>query len=183
MINYSRYIGDASWNGNGNWLDNSTIGNNTYNKATQGFYRTLRERISSSHCFRPENLDFYTRIRSYEDSKDEFVSIHKQETWPSQSRQNPIELNSLNQSNQPWSSSEQVILRKETGFKREATDCELDLNLSLMLEPRDHKQQGIFHGNEDLSLCTYSSSKQIKKMKQDFSSENANFASTLDLTL
>ncbi|XP_075498945.1 uncharacterized protein LOC142537285 isoform X2 [Primulina tabacum] len=182
-----RYIGDASWNGNGNWLDNSTIWQNTtYNKATPGFYRTLRERISSSHCSRPENLDFSTPIRSYEDSKDEFVSIHKQETWSSKSRQNPIELNSLNQTNQPRSSSEQAILRKETRFKRQARICELDLNLSLMLESRDNKQPCIFHGNEDMSLSMYStrsSSKQIKKMKQDFCSENASFSSSLDLTL
>ncbi|KZV49650.1 hypothetical protein F511_29035 [Dorcoceras hygrometricum] len=177
-----RYGGNDSRNGNGKWMDDCTIGQgNICNKTIPGFYSsTLRDRISSSHCFRPKQVDFCPRIRSYEYSKDEFGSLQKQETWSCQSREPLIEFHSVKQScNEPPRSSQQMIIRKDQmGFKREAEDSEVDLNLSLVLKSGDSKKR-----REESLLGTQSSLKQMKKMKQDFIAQKARFPSTLDLTL
>ncbi|KAG8377059.1 hypothetical protein BUALT_Bualt09G0128700 [Buddleja alternifolia] len=216
--NLSRY-GDASWDGHGKWMHNSTIGQNASNKTRPGFYGTLTERILGNHYNRSANLDICSRIsssnegsawRTNKDSKHEFGSLlHKQEPWLGQSRQNPIELNSLKLIQQRVYDHEQRVnssdickgiinpqtsfgqtMREITGFKRKAPDCEVDLNLSLGVESGNEELQISLKDDDEhlsLSLCTTpssSSSKIVKKVKEDhLSGENAGGVSTLDLTL
>ncbi|KAK6120235.1 hypothetical protein DH2020_045926 [Rehmannia glutinosa] len=168
-LGFPRY-GDATWNGHGQWTHISTIGHNTINKTSPGFYDALAERILGSHYYRSPNL--CSNISSFNNEG----SVHKQKVRLAQSIQNPI---------------------NQIGSKRKiVAECELDLNLSIGLESRNNEIQ-MDDDDEDededegLGLSLYStpssSSKRIKKMKEDdFGStddENARGASTLDLTL
>ncbi|KAI3472822.1 hypothetical protein Pfo_029951 [Paulownia fortunei] len=205
--------GDASWNSHGQWMHNSTVAQNTSNKTRPGFYGALTERILGSHYCRSANLDLCSRISSFnegptwrtnEDLKEEYGSLHKQEPCLGQSTQDPIELNSLKliqqqrvhgqrissdiERSNPPSFGQTMYRQRETGFKRKASDSELDLNLTLGLESRNEEQQGMLLDDEHLALSLYStpsSSKLIKKLKEDTvgTDENARGASTLDLTL
>ncbi|KAK6118256.1 hypothetical protein DH2020_048042 [Rehmannia glutinosa] len=168
-LGFPRY-GDATWNGRGQWTHISTIGHNTINKTSPGFYDALAERILGSHYYRSPNISSFSNEGS----------VHKQKVRLAQSKQNPINRAGLK--------------------RKIDAECELDLNLSIGLESRnDEEQMDDDHDDDDedededenLGLSLYSnpssSSKRIKKMmkEDDFGStdENARGASTLDLTL
>ncbi|PIN11287.1 hypothetical protein CDL12_16109 [Handroanthus impetiginosus] len=167
--------GDASWiNGNGKWMHN-------YNKTEPGiFYGSLAERTLGSHYYKSANPDPCSRIpSSIEDLKVEFGSLNKQEHSRILSKQNP-NIDQL----QPRSE----LSRSNLGSKRKASDCELDLNLSLGFEyPRnyDHEEKGILQEAENLSLSLHTISSCSKKVKEDVvvSGKSERGASTLDLTL
>ncbi|KAL2557944.1 myb-like HTH transcriptional regulator family protein [Forsythia ovata] len=199
--------GDASWNGHGKWMHNSTTRQNTYHKISRP--DNLTERILSNQYYRSVNHDLLsTRASSFNErstwrineSKDELGSLHEHESWLGQSKQNPIgELNSLKLMQQKvheHSSSDNGISipprnmdpttssQKQKTAKRKASDCDLDLNLSLGSESRDDeiRQQGLQDDDENnLSLSLYTPSSSMLKLKEDDS--NARGASTLDLTL
>lgn len=184
-----------------------TIRQITSNMARTGFYGSPTERIlGCSHNSRPANLDLCTRSSSFneestrrndEDLKAEFGLLHKQEPWRVQSRQNPIDkLTTLNLIQQRVHLEQRILSEfsrsnhpsldqttRDTGFKRKALNFELDLNLSLGLESRNDGQQD--EENLSLSLYTTPSPSMLiyKKLKEDFGTENAREASTLDLTL
>ncbi|KAL2509954.1 putative two-component response regulator ARR21 [Forsythia ovata] len=193
---FSRYA-DASWNGHGNWMQYSTMGQHTVNKTLPGFYSTVTERILNRHC-NEESIS-----RSHE-LKDEFGS------WPGQARQNPVEQQKFqgqitsdfrrfsqnpevpatgesqtdarlyNLKNAVFKNVDRTTnFQKQTAIKRKlASDSDLDLNLSLGVESRNDEN------NLSLSLYTPSFSKLKKHLKEDdISTEKARGASTLDLTL
>lgn len=204
--------GDPSWNANGQWMQNSAIGLNSRNITRPGSYS---ERILSSHYPRATNnfdhlssrfpsLIEGTPWRSNELLKHEHELLHKQEPGLGQTRQNPIEIDSLkiqihNKIHDKSPSSGQVMmsqLEREKGLKRKALEAELDLNLSLGFESRngditDDDDGGGGGGGDDeqlvLSLYTVRepSKDERKKMKEESvdGNEKARGASTLDLTL
>lgn len=196
-------------------MHNSAIGPNARNITSRsGFYT---ERNLSNHYTRPPNLDHHlssrfpslnhgtTPWKNIEHSKEEKGLLHKQETWLGQSKQNPIEIDSLRlqiqkkiqekRSNPPIFS--QILSQeREKGLKRKASDAELDLNLSLGLESRngdgENEEDDDNDGDDEhlaLSLFTVpeASKEEMKKMKGDkyvnVGDEKARGASTLDLTL
>ncbi|CAA3004223.1 uncharacterized protein LOC111398319 isoform X2 [Olea europaea var. sylvestris] len=201
--------GDASWNELAKWMHNSTPRQNTYHKISrQGFYDNLTERILSNQYSRSVNQDLLsTRISSFNEgsswrineSKGELGSLHEQESWRGQSKQNPIcEINSLKLMQQkvcehrtsdnrisitPQKMDGTTSFQRQTTIKRKASDCNLDLNLSLASESRDdEKQKGLQYDESRLSLSLYTPSlSKLKKLKED--DNNARGASTLDLTL
>ncbi|KAL3826150.1 hypothetical protein ACJIZ3_022179 [Penstemon smallii] len=182
--------GDASWNGNGKWVQNNITSNKT--NVPLDFYSTLMTQriLGSSHYNNrsSSNLDHLCSINekgsTWRTNKHEFGSLHNQHFCPSQAKQFPIE-RSVHEPKISSGFNEQ----KEIGFKRKASEVDLDLNLSLGLESRNDGRQGVVQEDETLSLSLYNSSpnslkKASKKVKEDFSSKSAiRGASTLDLTL
>lgn len=190
-------------------MHNSTPRQNTCHKISrQGFYDNLTERILSNQYSRSVNQDLLsTRISSFNEgsswrineSKGELGSLHEQESWRGQSKQNPIcEINSLKLMQQkvcehrtsdnrisitPQKMDGTTSFQRQTTIKRKASDCNLDLNLSLASESRDdEKQKGLQYDESRLSLSLYTPSlSKLKKLKED--DNNARGASTLDLTL
>ncbi|CAI9774791.1 unnamed protein product [Fraxinus pennsylvanica] len=201
--------GDASWNGHRKWMHNSTTRQNTYHKISRpGFYDNLTERILSNQYYRSVSHDLLsTRIPSFNEgspwkmneSKDELGSLHEHESWLGQSKRNPIgELNSLKVMQQkvhehsttdngisipPRDMDRTTNFQRRSTVKRKASDCDLDLNLSLGSESMDdERQKGLNDDENNLSLSLYTpSSSKLKKLKEDDS--NVRRASTLDLTL
>lgn len=192
-------------------MQNSAIGLNSRNITRPGSYS---ERILSSHYPRATNnfdhlssrfpsLIEGTPWRSNEHLKHEHELLHKQEFGLGQTRQNPIEIDSLkiqihNKIHDKSPSSGQVMMRqleREKGLKRKALDAELDLNLSLGFESRngditdDDDAGGGGGDDEQLELSLYTvrepSKDERKKMKEESvdGNEKARGASTLDLTL
>lgn len=190
-------------------MHNSTTRQNTYHKISRpGFYDNLTERILSNQYYRSVSHDLLsTKIPPFNEgstwkineSKDDLGSLHKHESWLGQSKQNPIgELNSLTLMQQrvhEHSTTDNGIsiptrdmdrttsFQRQTTVKRKASNCDLDLNLSLGSESRDdERHQGLNDDENNLSLSLYTpSSSKIKKLKEDDS--NVRGASTLDLTL
>lgn len=184
-------------------MHNSAIGLNARNLTRPaGFYT---ERFLSSHYnSKPAaNLDHHlsSRFPSLNGGtpwrNDEHLKQEK--GWLGQSKQNPIEIDSLKlQKIQEKSPNLSQILsqeREKLGLKRKlAPDAaEIDLNLSLGLESRngdeddddeDEEEDG---DDEELGLSLYTVPEpSTKKMKGDFvnvGDEKARGASTLDLTL
>lgn len=160
-----------------------------------------RAGLYTSHYTRPlisTNQDVCSRINSSfnerritgEISKHEYALQHKQKINEGQFKlQNPIhEINSLKLQIQ-----QKVDEMMHRGIKRKAAlDHEVDLNLSLGVEPRNEEDENEDE-DEDLALSLKtraSTSKQItKKAKADNNNivvgnfEKLRGASTLDLTL
>ncbi|XP_073047149.1 uncharacterized protein [Primulina eburnea] len=193
LPNFDQRYGDFFQNGEARWTDRT------------GFY----ERMLSSHYYRSENLDLYTKLASYNERSDprsnetkrEFGSPHKQETWLNQS--NPLGLKSIQLTEQKAleqrissdydheksnlsNIDQNTSIERDVTLKRKALDCELGLNLTLGLVSRNHEQlsrQQEEESNLSLSLYPTSSCSKFKKMGENFSSENRRRVSTLDLTL
>ncbi|KAK4418924.1 putative Myb family transcription factor [Sesamum alatum] len=206
--NYSnlRY-GDPSWSPHGKWMHNST--SISHKTRPAGFYDTITERLMGSNFYRSANLDLCSRTSSFTDESawrrnEEYGPPARQEAWLGQSRQNPIQLNSMQNRvhEQRISSNTNTPMRDTAGLKRKASsgaDDQLDLNLSLALESRndDEDEKGGMlmddddddDDEEELSLSLYTSPSSLnrsKKLKEDCNGsddQNARGASTLDLTL
>ncbi|KAH6777899.1 hypothetical protein C2S52_006597 [Perilla frutescens var. hirtella] len=196
--NSSLRYGDPTWNPNGQWVHNSAIGLNARNITRSGFYS---ERILSNLYMtaRPANVDHLSpRFPSLNQGSawrgDEQL---KEEPWLGQSRQNPIEIDSLKLQihhkilEKSSNVSPNLSQERERGLKRKASDAELDLNLSLGLESRNDYDDDDGDGDDEhLALTLYTvpegSKDQMKKMKEEIvnvGNEKARGASTLDLTL
>ncbi|XP_051131021.1 two-component response regulator ORR26-like [Andrographis paniculata] len=192
--------GDAPWiNSHGKRMHDFTMGQTPSSKLTKpGFYSTMTERFLGSKFHRSTNTDLCSRISSFnegsirlinEDTKQEYASRQKQENWVGQS----TEFNSLKLIQNgvlghimvpPSGTGESCMSHlKKVGYKRKASDAELDLNLSLGLEPKHVEPEDKQY--LDLSLhITPTSSKFIKKMTiETLGCETARGMSTLDLTL
>ncbi|XP_073051481.1 uncharacterized protein [Primulina eburnea] len=192
LPNFNQRYGDVFWNGEARWIDGT------------GFY----ERMLSSHYYRSENLDLYTKLASYNERSDprsnemkcEFGSSHKQETCLNQS--NPVGLKSIqlhkavnqqrissdhdHEKSTPSSIGQNMSTKRDMTLKRKATDCELGLNLTLGLISRNHEQlirEREEESNLSLSLYPTSSSSKFRKLNENLSSESRSGVSTLDLTL
>ncbi|CAI9782360.1 unnamed protein product [Fraxinus pennsylvanica] len=160
-------FGDASWNNYGKWINNSTMRQNTVNERILG---------CSSQYYRSANHDICTRISCSNElstqKTKEFGSLNGHDSWLGQSRRNSIE--------------QTMNLHRQTTVKRKASECDLNLNLSLGIELRedDLRQQGSQYDENILSLSLYTpSSSKLKKLKEDEGTKIARGASTLDLTL
>lgn len=191
-------------------MHNSAVGlNNARNNITRsGFY--AERNSSNNHYTRPLNLDYLssrfpslnqgTPWRNNDHFKEEKGLLHKQEPWLGQSRQNPIEIDSLKlqiqqkiqeKATNPPIFSQILSQEREKGLKRKASDAELDLNLSLGLESRngDEDDEDEDDGDDEhLALSLFTIPEASKKMKKggfviNVGDEKARGASTLDLTL
>ncbi|KAL2479408.1 myb-like HTH transcriptional regulator family protein [Abeliophyllum distichum] len=159
-------FGDASWNNYGKWMHNSTMRQNATNERI----------LCCSQFYKSANHDICTRISCSNEisawKTNEFGSLNERESWLGRPRRNPIE--------------QATNLQRQTTVKRKASECGLDLNLSLGIELRegDQRQQGLQYDENILSLSLYTpSSSKLKKLKEDESTKIPRGASTLDLTL
>lgn len=193
-------------------MHNSAVGlNNARNNITRSGFYTERN-SSNNHYTRPLNLDYLssrfpslnhgTPWRNTDHFQEGKGLLHKHEPWLGQSKQNPIEIDSLKLQIQqkiqekgllnPPIFSQILSQEREKGLKRKASDAELDLNLSLGLESRngdeDNEEDGDDGDDEHLALSLFTVPDASKKMKKggfviNVGDEKARGASTLDLTL
>ncbi|CAI9761888.1 unnamed protein product [Fraxinus pennsylvanica] len=171
LPSFNQRYADASWNGNGKWMQHSTMGQHALNKTRPGCYNTDTERILNRHCQARQNPvdeqfqeQISTNIRRFRQNQEV--------TCPSLS----AELYNLKNAgfknlDSPTNFQKQTTLKRKLG-----TGSDLDLNLSLGGESKNDEN------NLSLSLHTTSFSK-LKYFKEDNSTEKARGASTLDLTL
>lgn len=127
----------------------------------------------SQNCSSPINLDFCLRRKQDQDLKEQFGLLHRQEN----PKRGHVYFTSSNNLVQHKVDDEQrtSLSGFSTGFKRKATNFELDLNLSLGLESR----------NDVLQNSTIPSSNYVlinKKLKEDFGTTKV-LTTTLDLAL
>ncbi|XP_059668035.1 two-component response regulator ARR18 [Cornus florida] len=207
----SRY-GDTCWSGLEHWMHNPSIGRGMNDiKDGPRFYGSIAERIfgrnyrNSSDQYlhmgiSPLNHEQYT-WRTHE-LRDDFRSFHDCESWRGKSIPSHVDLNPLTQLQEQAREGTNLLgtrnctdlnkttsLSDRTTLKRKASDCNLDLKLSLGLTQRnDERRKGLEEDEEDesklsLSLCSPSSSKLSRLKEGDTSKEDARRVSTLDLTL
>ncbi|THG11153.1 hypothetical protein TEA_016396 [Camellia sinensis var. sinensis] len=135
----SRY-GDASWSGHDKWI--RLIGLSRNDNGRPGFYGTFAERIfGNSHN---------SLVNS---------NLHMNITFPSSNEQSIRRNNELKQEF-PHFLNPEMRLQEQTSVKRKASDCDLDLNLSLRQTFRnDESQKGMEDDEEgsNLTLSLYSS--------------------------
>lgn len=187
--------------------ESSVMQNMISNKTRPGYYGTLTERMLSekSHYYnKSSNLDLLTRTSTpfiersawrtiNEAPQEEYGWLHKQEPYLGQTRQNPIELDSLKLMRVSSHIDDTSSVSRISTLKRKASDFDqLDLNLSLGLESRNGEEEGRSMVDDDgdlaLSLNTMTRSSlstlMMKKVNEDHIVDgNARGASTLDLTL
>ncbi|XP_050244015.1 two-component response regulator ARR10 [Quercus robur] len=208
--------GDSSWS---KAYENlmSCRGRSSTNNYGAGFYGTVSEKIFGSNYNSWTNYNFHRRASTFGEQsgwrthelKDGFQSFHhNHESLHNQPRLTPIDLNpvthlkaevllqehrSSSNSNVPSEFNKTSNLQEWKTLKRKASDCNLDLDLSLRLTSSrnddnhrrslvDHK---VDHSNLSLSLCSQSSSSlsSLKDGRVDGNKEQAKCASTLDLTI
>lgn len=206
--------GDASWSAHENWMHSPFIGRSSVDKTTRpGFYGSVTERIFGGNNNNSTSCNFHmgTSLNEYSTwgthvRKDSFqTSFHDHESWRGQAGSSLKELNQLTQmqahvrerrehmslkSRIPSDMNTATNLQEWRTVKRKASDCDLDLNLSLKLTPRNDETARGLEDNEvdscNLSLSLYSpSSSKLSRLKEgrDDSMERATRASTLDLTI
>ncbi|CAA3009024.1 Myb family transcription factor At1g14600 [Olea europaea subsp. europaea] len=213
LPSFNQRYADASWNGNGKWMENSIMGQHTVNKTRPGCYSTDTERILSRHCNGLANHYFCTRIsfsnedsvrHSHELKDDQFGS------WPGQARQNPVEeqkfQDKISSNFRRFPQNQEVPTPREsktvtfpslsaqlynlknaldgtTNFQKQTT---LKRKLGTDSDLDLNLSLGVESRNDEnnLSLSLYTPSfSKLKYFKEDNSTENARGASTLDLTL
>lgn len=161
--------GDASWSGHDKWIH--LIGLSRNDNGRPGFYGTFAERIfGNSHN---------SLVNS---------NLHMNITFPSSNEQSIRRNNELKQEF-PHFLNPEMRLQEQTSVKRKASDCDLDLNLSLRQTfSNDESQKGMEDDEEgsNLTLSLYSStcSSKLRRMRKgDIKEENERMASTLDMTI
>ncbi|KAK9290432.1 hypothetical protein L1049_008602 [Liquidambar formosana] len=180
--------------GDANSWSSPCTSRNLINKTRPGIYGTVAERIFGCTTGNSTHRNFHVGSSSFNERptwrthepKDDFRSLH--ESKGTQTRSSPMELNAMTrlQAEAPTTNQQEW-----KSVKRRASDCDLDLNLSLKLTtPRnDESQINVLEDEEvesnlSLSLCSPSSSK-IRRLKEgrEERKEHARRASTLDLTI
>nr|XP_027086367.1 transcription repressor KAN1-like [Coffea arabica] len=185
--------GEATWDRLATLMQISTMRQNMINKIRPGFYDIWTGRNIGSR-----SSEVYSRILNSnqlsswhtDELQSTMQSFHDQQEY----QQDRLKSSKQVQSKTVYFSSgrskilgveEGMILEKQAGVKRKASNCNVHLNLSLGLGPvRDGYHEGLEDddGHLSLSLCSPSSYK-IRRLIDDSSTENACGASTLDLTL
>lgn len=190
----------------------SCRGRSSTNNYGAGFYGTVSEKIYGSNYNSWTNCNFHGRASTFGEQsgwrthelKDGFQSFHhNHESLHNQPRLNSVthlkaevllqEHTSSSNSNVPSEFNKTSNLLEWKTLKRKASDCNLDLDLSLRLTSSrnddnhrrslvDHK---VDHSNLSLSLYSQSSSSlsSLKDGRVDGNKEQAKCASTLDLTI
>ncbi|KAB1224468.1 hypothetical protein CJ030_MR2G016357 [Morella rubra] len=209
-----RFNGDpSSWNSYDQNFLGFTAARSSTNNSSAEFYGTVCERIfGSSHRNWSTNSNFRMGTSSFgvqssawriQEMKDGLHSFHKQESLPTQTRSIPRNLNpgvthqqaevenhtSPSNSNAPSDSNKTTNLQGWNTLKRKASDCDLNLDLSLTLTSRNGDNQrslGDDKVDSILSLSLYaqsSSSLASLKERRDDGKDEETRASTLDLTI
>lgn len=209
-----RFNGDpSSWNAYDQNFLGFTAARSSTNNSSAEFYGTVCERIfGSSHRNWSTNSNFRMGTSSFgvqssawrtQEMKDGLHSFHKQESLPTQTRSIPRNLNpgvtrqqaevenhtSPSNSNAPSDSNKTTNLQGWNTLKRKASDCDLNLDLSLTLTSRNGDNQrslGDDKVDSILSLSLYaqsSSSLASLKERRDDGKDEETRASTLDLTI
>ncbi|KAJ9185410.1 hypothetical protein P3X46_005048 [Hevea brasiliensis] len=212
--------GDASWNARENFVYNPHLGPCLVDETRQGCYGSVAERIfrgnnnsSWINCkFQTGASSFrsqYSSWKTEEQLKGELRRpSHNSKFWQTLSSSSFTELNPeaqllkakvgestlFNRSNVNIFSDMKSAtnLQELKSLKRKATDCNLDLDLSLKLTPANDSSQRSseeVEADSDLSLSLYSpSSSKLSRLKglgrdDNINKEHAKRASTLDLTI
>lgn len=186
-------------------VDKATAGPGFYGSVTENIFGSSNNNSSSCSIQMGASLNEYL-TRGTHRRKDSFqTSFHDPETWPGQMGSSQKELNQSTQMqahvrerreqmslNSRLSSDMNTVsnIQEWKTVKRKATDCDLDLNLSLKLTPRNNEISTPRSEDEvdscNLSLSLYSPSpSKLSRLKdgQDGSMERPTRASTLDLTI
>ncbi|XP_016503329.2 uncharacterized protein LOC107821409 [Nicotiana tabacum] len=140
---------NASWNCHGNW----TRGQSTLDRSSRGFYTTLTERIFGSNHGREANEDLCKRNPSFISERSTLQTHEiKDEMGFFLERENHSgELTPILSHIAAKAQARAINLQKQTPLKRKVSDCDLDLNLSLGVKPR----------NESDNLCCTDSQKML----------------------
>ncbi|XP_010257080.1 PREDICTED: two-component response regulator ARR14-like [Nelumbo nucifera] len=203
---------EASWNNHGNWMSNPYIGEAT--NRPSGFYSSVATRNFSLNSSKAPNRDdfqmgsspFGHSIKMTHETRGDFSLFRQHESWQTPTfRPSPItkpnpttqfrgsgleQAVRLNNSITPETNWRIAVEEKNPG-KRKASDCDLDLNLSLKIAsrhdecPRSSEDVGV---GSSLSLSLFPSppsSSRLSRLKEGDDSRNkhARTASTLDLTI
>ncbi|CAK9183118.1 unnamed protein product [Ilex paraguariensis] len=195
--NSTMRYGHAFLSGHQNWMLSPYTRRSAIDKSSQE-YVSAAERIYRSNYNHSGNRARHGSI--FSELKDEFRSLYNHEPGRCQSRISTLEFNPLQQlhtefreetsqinSSIPLDVNKSMGLQKRAMEKRKASDCELDLNLSLGFSSKNDESQRGLEDNEDdsnLSLSLYSpSSSKFSRSKEHGNAKNARRASTLDLTM
>ncbi|KAL8146620.1 hypothetical protein AgCh_004375 [Apium graveolens] len=183
--------GDAIWNaGREKWMQNlyNMSGRNSAidYKARPRFYSSVTETIpgrNSINCEHNINVSSSSPLSTWKVHENNGVLIQ------SVNDQSPVKAMEFKSSNRQQEKVEAVDLEITSlrPPKREASPCELDLNLTLGVKPTNDENGGDLKDEDEclsLSLFSPSSSEKLKRLKMaDTEKINAEKASTLDLTI
>ncbi|GAV73589.1 Myb_DNA-binding domain-containing protein [Cephalotus follicularis] len=194
--------GDASENARQYFIRYSCMSRSLIDETIPGI---MAEKIfGSNNCNFPISNSSFGELSTWKshELKDEFRLAHNNDTWQPQSKLSTRNLNLASQMqakveercsftrSAPSDLNIATNLHECKTVKRKASDCNIDLNLSLRLTPRIDESNPSLEDNDvdncglSLSLCSPSSSKLIRlKEGQGISKVKARRASTLDLTI
>ncbi|KAG8647777.1 putative Myb family transcription factor At1g14600 isoform X2 [Manihot esculenta] len=205
--------GDASWNSRESFVYNPHMGRCLVDETRQGFYGTVAERIfGGNNTSNWTNCKLQTGASSFRSqfnwkAEEQLKAEQRRPSqnpkfWQTQPSSSFTQLNPaaqvLNRSNINIFSDmkSETNLQELKSLKRKATDCNLDLDLSLKLTPASDGSRRSLEESEvdsELSLSLYSpSSSKLSRLKglgeDDYNNnsnnkEDAKRASTLDLTI
>ncbi|XP_010264566.1 PREDICTED: two-component response regulator ARR18-like [Nelumbo nucifera] len=199
---------ETSWRGNGNWIScapymvEATTRSGYHGSLSRSNFSLNSGKLTPTPDFNLDISPFEHATKITHESRARLSPFHHPKSWQTPINPNPTETNPttqlwdngreqmgcLNNSIIPEASWNITVEEKNTE-KRKASDCNLDLNLSLELTPRRDKctrnSEDVEVGSSfSLSLFSSSSSKQFSRLKGgDDSRKLARSASTLDLTI